>query len=42
MEKSNLDIAFEDFFAFELEIELDGSMGRRVGRSHLQFHDFEG
>jgi hypothetical protein len=42
MEKTNLDIAVEDFLAFEFEIELDGSMGRRVGGSHLQFHDFEG
>jgi hypothetical protein len=26
MEKTNFDIAVEDFLAFELEIELDGSM----------------
>jgi hypothetical protein len=42
MEKTNLDITVEYFLAFELEIELDGSMGRRVGGAHLQLHDLEG
>ena len=40
MEKSDFDIAVEHLFAFELEIELDRAMGRRMGRPHLQFHDF--
>ena len=34
MEKPDFDITVEYFLAFKFEIELDGPMGRRVGRAH--------
>src|ERR687897_3814294 len=37
---ANFHITVENLFAVELEIELDGSMGGRMGWPHLQLHDF--
>ena len=41
VEKANFDVAFEYLLAFEFKIELDGAMGRWMGRPHLQFHGLE-
>ena len=42
MQEADLDIAIDDPLAVELEVELDGAVGRRMRRPHLQFHDLVG
>ena len=39
---ADLDIAVEYFFPVKGEVEFDCAVGCRMGRTHLQFHDFRG
>ncbi len=42
MQEADLDVAIDDALAVELEVELDGAVGRRVRWPHLEFHDLVG
>jgi len=42
MEIADFDVAVEDAFAIELEVELDCAVRGRMGRAHLDLHDLFG
>src|SRR6266404_1489954 len=39
MQVADLDVAIDDALAVELQVELDGAVGRGMRRPHLKFHD---